>query len=249
MATSPSPTLGSVPAGRVVRKLTPGVAPAPSPTAVAIAIGTPRSAFWQDRTALYRQGQKQLSALDNIKEQVGNLGFPASLSVTTSMDESDAVLLTRGVVAMETLATRAGQWGPGTHESCASIEKLSDLAFSLVARITTLSAHLMDLKDVGVSSVIDKLSRNAGLIDQIQHALMALDTKEALALFLRAVDPEPFLSWQKAKRDEHLPELFVELNRRAAGLLATKCLVASQVEGEDPNWPPAKAAAPAQPNP
>lgn len=182
-----------------------------------------RSAFWGHQNARLRVEKKQLSAIGELKTGL------TSISVTTHASEADAALLKRLVEAAEKQATNTEP----LHETCADREDMSDLAFTVVARMNTLATHLMDRQDVTFDSVIGKLL-DAGtvvLVDEIE-ALLAVDdpaAEGALELLHRALDLESF-------RKNAPNDLFGELNRRAALLLAAKC-EASGVEGEADDWP------------
>lgn len=195
-----------------------------------------RSAFWDHQNVRLRVEKQQLSALGalktgltNIDTRIGGIGLPANISVTTHTSEADAALLKRLVEAAEKQAANTEP----PRETCADREDMSNLAFTVVARMNTLATHLMDRQDVSFETVIEKLL-DAGtvvLIDEIE-ALLAVDddaAESALELLHRALDLETF-------RKNAPNDLFGELNRRAALLLAAKC-AASGVEGPADDWP------------
>jgi hypothetical protein len=119
---------------------------------------------------------------------------------------------------------------------------MSNLAFTIVARLTTLAARLMDRNTVTLDSVIAKLTdaENLRLVGDIDTLLSGTQADAAAALLRRAVDVEPFAQWLKDGASQDDPRLYNELNSRAALLLAAKCLVATTVDGYATDWPPSQ---------
>jgi hypothetical protein len=245
--------------GRVVSRLsestpTPVITPLPPPTPIPptpVNIGPALSAFWQDRLdtlaterdelATSRAQLQELHAMGLSVTGIGNridkISVPTEFTVTTKMSAADTALATRGVEATERLAENTK---PPPPDTCAVREEMSDLAFTIVARLTTLAARLMDRNDVTLDSVISKLkdAENQQLIVEIDKLLSDIQATAAATLLQRAVNVQPFLQWATEQLPQHDPKLYAELNRRAALLLAAKCLVATKVVGTASDWPP-----------
>jgi hypothetical protein len=253
MATSIVPDFADTAKGRVVRRLVgaappaPAPAPAPKPT---ITVGPARSPFWQNRIDTLDTERRQLSELKALKggvtsidKTIGGFSLPTSFSVTTQMSATDAALVRRSVEAAEQLADNTRP----RPDSCVARGDMSDLAYTVVARLTTLAASLMDRRDVTLDSVLAKLvdRTTRTLVADVTALLAGTPAGNALALLNRAIDVQPFEQWQKAGVPQDDPRVFAELNRRAALLLAAKCEVAGSAIGAAADWPPASAPTPA----
>lgn len=258
MASTTAPVFLPAQQGRVVNRL---LAPLPAPVitpwpaaapvaATTVPIGPARSPYWQNRLDTLATEREALStnqaqllelqgvghSVDGIGDRIAHFALPTQFTVTTQMSAADTALLTRGVAAAETLA---GNSRPPA-DSCVAREDMSDLAFTIIARLTTLAARLMDRDDVTLDSVIGKLkaAENLRLIGDIETLLSGTPADAAATLLRRAVDVRPFEQWLQDGASQDDPRLYDELNSRAALLLATKCLVATQVDGVATDWPP-----------
>ena len=245
--------------GRVVSRLsesvpTPVITPLPPATPVPstpVEIGPALSAFWQNRLdtlATERDdlatSQAQLQELramglsvTGIGNRIDKLSVPTEFNVTTQMSVADSALIARGIKAAEKLADNTK---PPTPDTCTTREGMSNLAFTIIARLTTLAARLMDRNDVTLDSVISKLSdgENLSLIADTDTLLSRTQADAAAALLRRAVEVQPFAQMLKDGAAQDDPRLYDELNSRAALLLAAKCLVATTVDGSASDWPP-----------
>jgi hypothetical protein len=254
MATSTAPVFVTPAQGRVVHRLT-VPAPLPAPPGGASSgvpingVGPARSPFWQNRLDALDTERRQLAELKALKSGVtsidttiGGLSLPASFSVTTQMSAADTALVQRGVVAAEQLATNTKP----RPDSCASRGDMSDQAYTVVARLTTLAASLMDRKGVTLNTVLAKLTGTAmrTLVADVTTLLAGTPSASALTLLGRAVDPAPFSLWSQQGVSQTDPRVYAELNRRAALLLAAKCEVATTATGTAIDWPPPPVAAP-----
>lgn len=197
----------------------------------------PRSTFWRARVEDLRFANDNLSELRNINTgvddvltKVGSIQFPTSIGVTMTMSPEDAVI-DRMVTAVEKIAKTL----PGRGGDCAELTTMSPSAFVLVARLTTLASHLMDRRDVSAGSTFDKLANESELINDVRRLLQE-SKLDLLPHFDSAVDPKPFDTPDRNNDRSHW--VFDELQKRAAVLLAIKCLVATQLEGDSPEWPP-----------
>ncbi|MBX3625282.1 MAG: hypothetical protein KF892_09745 [Rhizobacter sp.] len=250
MATSIVPDFADTAQGRVVRRLVGAAAPAPAPAPKpTVAVGPARSPFWQNRIDTLDTERRQLSELkvlkgdiSSIDKAIGGLRLPTSFSVTTQMSATDAELLRRSVTAAEQLADNTRS----RTDSCVSRGDMSDLAYTVIARLTTLAVPLMDRRNVTLDSVLARLGdpTTRTLVADVGRLLAGTPAANALVLLSRAVDLQPFEQWQKAGAPQDDPRLFAELNRRAALLLAAKCEVAATASGAAPDWPPVPKAAP-----
>jgi hypothetical protein len=236
----------------VVRRL-PAAPAAPAPVAPSVAVPSssppflvtlqPRSTFWRARKLDLEQGESTLQALSainagvgGVSSQIGGLQFPTSVGVTTTLSTADAAVIQRLAEAVESVADVLATDRGG---SCAELSTLSNAAFSLVARLTTLTAHMMDLKDVSASSALKKLEGDARLIDTVRHQIGAAGLDKASELFDLAIDPETLRKLAGGRSTDRSPAVYLELNKRAALLLAVKCLVATALrKGDAPDWPP-----------
>ncbi|MCR5885857.1 hypothetical protein LRS03_24560 [Rhizobacter sp. J219] len=137
--------------------------------------------------------------------------------------------LSRLVVAAEKQATNTEP----RRDTCSARVDMSNLAFTVVARMNTLATYLMDRHDVTFDLVLQKLlDPSTGVLVNEIEALLAVDDPaavRALDLLHRALDAQTF-------RKNAPNDLFGELNRRAAWLLAAKCEVAG-LEGTAADWP------------
>jgi len=248
--------------GRVVSRLsvsvpTPIITPLPPATPVPpspVDIGPALSAFWQNRLdtlaterddlATSRAQLQELRAMGlsvtGIGDRIDNLSVPTEFTVTTQMSTADSALIARGIEAAEKLADNTK---PPLPDTCATREGMSNLAFTIIARLTTLAARLMDRNDVTLDSVIGKLTdgENLRLIADTDSLLSGTQADAAAALLRRAVDVQLFAQMRKDGAAQDDPRLYDELNSRAALLLAAKCLVASTVAGSANDWPPPSA--------
>lgn len=129
-------------------------------------------------------------------------------------------------IAKATTQARGGE--------CSALSTLSDHAFVLIARLNSLSAHFMDLEDVDLTHVMDKLDQNQTLIDELVRRLIAAGQPELATTLREALLPDRF------KQADANGALFAELNECAATLLSLKCQIATSVQGEAPEgeWPP-----------
>jgi hypothetical protein len=128
-------------------------------------------------------------------------------------------------IAKATTEPRAGE--------CGALSTLSDHAFVLIARLNVLSAHFMDLVDVDIASVLDKLAQDEPLIEELAQRLDAADQPELAKALREALSPERF------RVAAATGALFAELSECAAALLSLKCQIATHVQGEAPGeWPP-----------
>lgn len=247
MATSTVPIFVTPAQGRVVHRLTvpapvpaPPGAPAPTP---GVNVGPARSPFWQNRLDALEIERDQLAELTALKGGVGKIdtaigkfSLPTSFSITTQMSATDAALVQRGVTAAEQLANNTKP----RPDSCAARGDMSDLAFTVIARLTTLAAALMDRKSVTLNSVLARLTGAATrtLVADVGTLLAGTPSANALTLLGRAVDPMPFSLWLQQGVAQTDPRVYAELNRRAALLLAAKCEVATTATGSASDWPP-----------
>jgi len=193
----------------------------------------------------FDQSGAGVSALQGLATSLATLAtrqLPESFSITASLAPTEAAQFERAVKALEALADCCQQRG------CQVKETLSNRAFSIIARVTMLRAHLMDRHGVTLDSVLEKLADlDAELIADIATLLDTADAAEARKLLERATDLEPFRRWRDRKVAQDDPHIYAELNRRAALLLAVECLVAHGVEGEAPgDWPPPPPAPPVE---
>lgn len=249
MATSTAPVFVTPAQGRVVHRLTvPAPAPVPAlPGAPALApainVGAARSPFWQNRLDTLDTERRQLVELTALKggvtaidTAIGNFSLPTSFSVTTQMSAADTALVQRGVVAAEQLASNTKP----RPDSCVARDDMSNQAYTVIARLTTLAAALMDRKGVTLGTVLAKLTDAATrtLVADVTTLLAGTPSASALALLGRAVDPVPFSQWLQQGVAQTDPRVYAELNRRAALLLAAKCEVATTATGGAPDWPP-----------
>lgn len=223
---------------------------APAPLAAAVASRPPRSLFWRVRAyelhlaelnLLAAQGVKTSvdalkGGLDGIAERVGQVQFPATLSVQTTRSAADAAVEERKATAAEEIADAIES---RFEDSCAGVASLSPAAYALIARITALAAHLMDRSDVTAQSTLDHFDRDAGLIGEVSELLWQRQLDDGVQVLARVYQREPFASLAGDPATNCAPEVYAELQRRAALLLSLKCLVATRIgEGEAPDWPP-----------
>lgn len=210
----------------------------------------PKSTFWAARKLelqLQAVSAAKLEDLNNHVEDVGDkvatLQFPTALNVTAALGTDDHALLQQSTDAIKEIATvaQAAQGG-----ECGRLARVSNLGFFVIARLTTLAAHLMDLHHVSAQTVLDKLTDDDELIGEIKGLLAQLPP--AAAIFDSVVDPRFFADLVHAGDDDS-PTVFDELNRRAAHLVAVKCLVATRIgEGDTQgHWPPPPDDPPADP--
>ncbi len=228
--------------GRVVKRLQ-VAAPAPASAPAAPSVGPARSTFWQNRLDTLKVERDQLAELaalkggvSSIDTAIGGFSLPTSFSVTTQMSASDSALVQRGVAAAEQLANNTRP----RPDSCAARGDMSDEAYTVIARLTTLAAALMDRKGVTLSTVLAKLTDAATrtLVADVTTLLVGTASANALTLLTRAVDPTPFTQWLQQGVSQTDPRIYAELNRRAALLLAAKCEVATTATGAAIDWPP-----------
>lgn len=228
--------------GRVVHRLV-VPAPVPSPVPAAPSVGPARSPFWQNRLDTLETERSQLAELQALKggvnaidSAISGISLPASFNVITQMSAADAALIQRGVEAAEQLADNTKP----QPDTCAARDDLSDLAYTVIARLTTLAGALMDRQSVTLDSVLAKLAdrNNVLLANEVGTLLAGTAATEALALLTRALDPVPFSLWVQQGVPQDDPRVYDELNRRAAFLLAAKCVVATTVTGPALDWPP-----------
>jgi hypothetical protein len=202
----------------------------------------PKSAFWRTQTESLRLASDSLAQLRSIdqgvgglSEQVGALKFPSAIGVTTSMIAADAQVFGRLTVAVEKVAANVAQ----PKDGCSELDTLTPRAFSLVARLTTLAAHLMDRDDVSATSTLQKLDQDAGLIAEAHDLLAQSGLDDVLLPFASAFDRDPFTALAASPSTDRSPPVFAELQERAALLLAIKCIVATGgLEGPAGDWPP-----------
>jgi hypothetical protein len=236
MPNAPAPSTRT----RVVRML-----PAAAPTTAAVVVSqppkVPQSAFWRARLEDLRLAQASLTKLGDIDKsvvevggKVGEIEFPAALSVTTSMSTLDKQTFDRLTDAIVTVAKSMNH--PGG--DCAKLVTMSPAAFTLVARLTTLASHLMDRHDVSARSTLEKFDLDAELIGEARAMLEASGLDDVLPPFQGAFYRPPFDELAKKDETNRSPEVFAELQERAALLLALKCLVATGLDGNSAEWPP-----------
>lgn len=131
--------------------------------------------------------------------------------------------------------------------SCATRSDMSDQAFTVIARLTTIAAALMDRQNVTLDSVLDKLTDPSlsVLVAEVHALLPGAAFDHALDLLDRAVDPAPFSLWAQQRVPQTDLRIYDELNRRAALLLAAKCEVATTATDIASDWPPIGVVPPA----
>jgi hypothetical protein len=241
---------------RIVRRLdTPGALTtgAAAPAARFHETLQPKSAFWRAQTESLRLADASLAQLHSIDQgvgglsaQVGELEFPSAIGVTTSMSAADAQVFGRLTVAVEKVADNLAQ----PKDGCGELDTLTPRAFSLVARLTTLAAHLMDRDDVSATSTLQKLDQDAELIAQAHDLLAQSGLDDVLMPFASAFDRDPFTTLATSPSTDRSPPVFAELQERAALLLAIKCIVATGgLEGPASDWPPTSPAQSPSPTP
>lgn len=229
---------------RMVRQLP---LPAPAPAPAQVTVEQPRSAFWRARKREIELDQLTAERLLDIKSGIGSvstgvgdvasslgsLHFPNSLAVTTTMSSHDAHVLGRLTAAVEKVAKTFAE-----PHACAELSTLSPRAFSLVARLTTLTAHLMDRDDVSASSTLRKLDADRDLIAEARERLIQ-SRIDALEAFDSAFAACPFDQLANTS-DDRSKLVYDELQERAAMLLAIKCLVATTQFDDTTadDWPP-----------
>lgn len=201
----------------------------------------PRSVFWRAQKENWQTSDASLAQLNELNDGLGTLSgqvsgirFPTTLGVTTAMSAADAQVVERLAVAVETLAQQGGD-----DTDCSNLETLTPRSFSLVARLAVLATHLMDRKEVSASSTVKTFSRDAKLIDEVRKLLDLYQAEDVHEAFESVFDPDPFETWAQKAETDRAPEVYEELQQRAAMLLAIQCLVATQaLDGEAPDWPP-----------
>ncbi|HEX6704958.1 MAG TPA: hypothetical protein VF169_09380 [Albitalea sp.] len=200
----------------------------------------PRSAYWRARklelqlSAFHVAGLESIHAgVTQVAEKVGGVQLPAALQVTTQSAPEDRAIAQQGADALVDIAEAANRSQGG---ECSALPTLSNLAFALIARLTTLTAHLMDMHEVTLESVLEKLHGDVGLRDELERRLEAVNLHPAAQALHSALDPARFEALKNATSEE----LFAELNECAATLLAIKCQIATTLrDGSAPGeWPP-----------
>jgi hypothetical protein len=232
---------------RIVRQLpAPDAATAPQQLPPLHQTLVPKSAFWRARVDSLRFADDSLGELRKIdsgvlavSSQVGGLKFPSTFDVTTKMSAADAQVLDRLTTAVEKVADTLAH----PRVDCARLVSLTPRAFSLVARLTTLAAHLMDRHDVSASSTLLKFDQDRELIADAHDLLEASALDDVLLPFQSAFDRDPFETLAKSPGTDRSPAVFEELQQRAGLLLAIKCMVATGgLDGPAGDWPPLEPA-------
>jgi hypothetical protein len=119
-------------------------------------------------------------------------------------------------------------------------EPVSNARGPLLARLTSLTAQLMDLHDVRAETVLMKLDRNAAAIAELRERLLAV-VPFAVPSFDAAVHADEFR--RLVGRDD-ADAVFDELNRRTARLLGIKCVVATTLHDSGAPGPPTPTGVP-----
>lgn len=127
-------------------------------------------------------------------------------------------------------------------DPCTSLQTLTPLSFSIVARLSSLSTLLLDRHDVSASTVLAKFEKYHEEIDETRSLLETLEAADelehAVEPFEEAFDPQAFEGWVRVQ-NERSPQVYEELQHRAALLLGVQCRVAcAALDGDAPDWPP-----------
>lgn len=207
-----------------------------------------RSAFWRARALELQLAAQHAAELRSVSTGVGGIGasvgglkFPESMTVQTKWSPDDLEVQRSAANALGQIA----KFSAAQSEGCGTLSTISNRAFVIIAKLTTLASFLMDRGgDVTPDSVGKLLGRYVDLIGDIEKRLQETELEEAVLMLHAATELK---SLEGLKPDD---AFFAELNHRAALLLGLKCLVATRLrDGEAPGeWPPGQPTEP-QPEP
>jgi hypothetical protein len=189
----------------------------------------PKSRHWHKGKLDSQLAALSVAGIDGVTQAVGGVQFPTELSIEAKLGEAVTTPLDRSAGALEDIVSFVlrGQSG-----ECGVLATISDGAFLIVAKLTTLTAYLMDREQASDESIANLIEKYDGLIREIAALLESAGLKAALPTLAQVTD-------LKSLRGLKGEAFNAEMNHRAALLLGLKCLVATRVrDGTDPKRQP-----------